>query len=70
MQEVKNTAVKDQWDISMGDYESSNNYSKGQSQIRKRAKLVRTIILLFTGSISLLVFIFVLKLMLNFNALN
>jgi len=68
MPEVKNIATKDKWEISQGDYKSNNDYSKGQSQIRKKAKLVRRIILFCAVSISFIIMIIILSLLTKFNA--
>jgi lipopolysaccharide/colanic/teichoic acid biosynthesis glycosyltransferase len=70
MPEIKKIATQEKWDISSGDYKSSNDYSKGQNQIRKKAKLVKRIILFVTVLISFLVFIIALSLLTKFNAIK
>ena len=70
MKEEKNISTYDTWEISKGDYKSSNDYSKGQNQIRKNTKLVRKIILFTTVLFSFLILIIVLTLLSKFNALK
>ena len=70
MMKVKYIAPEEKWEISKGDYIGGNDYSKGQSDVRKKKRFVRKIILFFTVSISFLVLLIVLSLLTKFNALK
>lgn len=70
MQERENNNNRDDWDISKGDYKRSNDYSKGQNQIRKRAKFVKRTILVASISLSFIIFIIVLSLLTKVTSLK